>query len=165
MPALADHGIRLRIYSRDAIPDPIEGTEHLGGFPTTEELWARVKAECDAVWLPYADDAHFEPLYRTHFPSKLTEYMALGMPVLISGPPYATGVRWGIAHSSAALTVADESIGGLRHAAGRLRDDPSLRTSLARESRGGDRDFDPVAIRERFLGVLADVVKHPREAA
>lgn len=165
MPALAGHGVRLRIYSRDGIPEPIEGTEHLGGFPTTDVLWARVKNECDAVWLPYSHDAHYEPLYRTHFPSKLTEYMALGMPVVISGPRYATGVRWGLSHPTAALTIADESIDDLRRASAQLRDDTVGRTQLARESRGGDRDFDPVLIRELFLRVLADAVPRPRDAA
>lgn len=165
MPALASNGVRLRIYSRDTIPEPIDGTEHLGGFPTTDELWARVKNECDAVWLPYSHDAHFEPLYRTHFPSKLTEYMALGMPVLISGPRYATGVRWGLSHPTAALTVADESIDDLRRAAAQLRDDAPARTQLARESRGGDRDFDPALIRDLFLRVLSNVVTRSRDAA
>jgi hypothetical protein len=165
MPALASHGVRLRIYSRDAIPEPIEGTEHLGGFPTTDELWARVKQECDAVWLPYSYDAHYEPLYRTHFPSKLTEYMALGMPVLITGPKYATGVRWGQSHPTAAVTIADESIDDLLRASAQLRDDAAARSQLARESSGGDRDFDPVLIRERFLRVLTDVVTRHRDAA
>jgi glycosyltransferase involved in cell wall biosynthesis len=165
MPALASHGVRLRIYSRDAIAEPIAGTEHRGGFPKTDELWACVKQECDAVWLPYSHDAHFEPLYRTHFPSKLTEYMALGMPVLISGPRYATGVRWGLAHPAAAVTIADDAFDDFRLAAGRLTNDASHRATLARESHGGDRDFDPIKIRELFMQVLAGVVHHPREAA
>jgi hypothetical protein len=45
--------------------------------------------------LPYMNPAGSnELLYRTHFPSKLTEYLALGMPVVVSGPEEATGVRY-----------------------------------------------------------------------
>jgi hypothetical protein len=157
MPRLADAGVRLRVYSRDQLPAGIPGTVHAGTFVTTEELWARVRAESDAVWLPYSTDGHHRRLYQTHFPSKLTEYMALGMPVLITGPPSATGVQWGLGHPAAALTVAGSSIDDIRDAALRLRDEPTLRVALAQGSNGGDREFDPALIREQFIDVLRTV--------
>jgi len=162
MPRLSEAGVRLRVYSRDQLPAQVPGTVHAGTFVTTEELWTRVRGESDAVWLPYSTDAHHRPLYQTHFPSKLTEYMALGMPVLITGPPFATGVHWGLGHPGAAMTVAGSSIDAIRDAVLRLRDEADLRVTLARGSNGGDQEFDPVAIREQFFGVLRDVasVRH-----
>ena len=157
MPRLSAAGIRLRVYSRDPLPAAVPGTVHAGTFVTTEELCARVRGETDAVWLPYSTDAHHRRLYQTHFPSKLTEYMALGMPVLITGPPSATGVLWGLSHPDAALTVAGSSIDAIRDAALRLKDEPALRLALAEGSNGGDQEFDPIAIRQQFIGVLREV--------
>jgi glycosyltransferase involved in cell wall biosynthesis len=150
-PALAAAGAQIRIFSRDALDVP--GTIPMGSSPLPE-LWTRVKRDCDVVWLPYGHDAHHRLLYETHFPSKLTEYMALGMPVLISGPRQATGVKWGMAHPAAALTLADDSVDDLVRAVTRLRDDAAFRTSLASASVGGGREFEPEAIRRVFLGAL-----------
>jgi glycosyltransferase involved in cell wall biosynthesis len=150
-PALVAAGAQIRIYSRDALDVP--ETTHMGAFPP-DELWARVKRECDVVWLPYGYDAHHLLLYETHFPSKLTEYLALGMPVLISGPRQATGVKWGAAHPAAALTVADDTVDDLVRAVVRLRDDASFRTGLAAASAGGGREFEPETIRRVFIDVL-----------
>jgi hypothetical protein len=156
-PALVRGGARIRIYSRDAIADWPDGVTYVGAIPSTEELWSRVKRECDAVWLPYSYDSHQRTLYTTHFPSKLTEYVALGMPVLITGPGIATGVKWGLRHPAASLTLADETMGELEQAARRLREEPSLRVSLAAASRGGDQEFDPRVIRRQFIDILRSV--------
>lgn len=59
------------------------------------EMWRTMQERADVMILPYANPAGpHELLYRTHFPSKLTEYLALGMPVIVSGPEFATGVKW-----------------------------------------------------------------------
>jgi glycosyltransferase involved in cell wall biosynthesis len=153
MPALAGSSVRLRIYSHDTAAASIAGATHAGGFPATE-LWERVKAECDAVWLPYSHHEHVQPLYATHFPSKLTEYMALGMPVVITGPAHATGVKWGLAHRNATVTLADAAVDEIRGTLDRLRNNPHLRVEVAANARGGDEDFNPIKIREQFLDVL-----------
>ena len=156
MPELANAGIALRLYSHDVPAIPIDGAEHAGGF-AADVLWERVKRECDGVWLPYSNQEHFQPLYRTHFPSKLTEYMALGMPVVITGPADATGVKWGVAHPGATLTLPDAGVSEIRDALDRLRLDGAARVSIAAASRGGDRDFDPETIRRQFANVVHDV--------
>jgi hypothetical protein len=94
-------------------------------------------------------------LYETHFPSKLTEYLALGMPTLITGPAYATGVRWGLRHPHAAVTLADERPEQLLDALAALRDHAARRQQLASGAlSAGERDFNPVHIRGRFLDTL-----------
>lgn len=58
-------------------------------------MWREMQERADLMILPYSHPAgDNELLYRTHFPSKLTEYLGLGMPVIVSGPEFATGVRW-----------------------------------------------------------------------
>lgn len=153
MPLLAAAGMRLRLYSREA-PPALPGVEY-GGFFKPHDLWHRIKQECDLLWLPYSHGRDMQSLYETHFPSKLPEYLALGMPVAISGPRYATGVRWGVRHPEGALTVADETPERIRDEFERLRIDGDERMRLAAGARvAGDQDFDPERIRARFFDAL-----------
>jgi glycosyltransferase involved in cell wall biosynthesis len=155
MPRLAAAGITLRVYSREAPPE-MKGVVYAGAFRRTIDLWEQVKKECDVVWLPYSYSAELRSLYETHFPSKLTEYLALGMPVLITGPSYATGVRWGLRHPDAAAVVTDEQPEQILDALERLRESAPWRLQLASEARSaGDADFEPARIRAIFLEALA----------
>lgn len=157
MPELAASGVRLRLFSRDVAGSDVAGVTQAGARQPAE-VWALVKQHCDAVWLPYAQGPEHRSLYETHFPSKLTEYLALGMPVLVTGPDYATGVTWAARHPDAVLTVANDSIESVREATRRLRDEPALRTQLAAAApAAGDADFDPAAIRRRFLSTLREI--------
>jgi glycosyltransferase involved in cell wall biosynthesis len=116
-----------------------------------------VQKEADAVILPYSRDPVHERLYRTHFPSKLPEYLALGMPVLMSGPDYAAGVAWAASHPQAALRLPDDDPEKLRAALEELESDPELRASLARGALAeGERKFAPAKIREQFWQILRE---------
>ncbi len=66
------------------------------GYQETPAAAIRLLQErCDVLWLPYLDPAgSYERLYSTHFPSKLPDYAAAGMPVWVSGPECATGVAF-----------------------------------------------------------------------
>ncbi len=165
MPRLAAAGVCLRLYSRDGSGNAIDGVIHAGVCASPEEAWNKVQAECDVVWLPYGYARHYEALYSTHFPSKLTEYMALGMPVLVSGPAYATGVKWGIKHPDAAVTVTDASVESLIAAVTRLREDADLRVRLAGGTAAANADFDPALIRAQFVQTLRDVSRVSQGAA
>jgi glycosyltransferase involved in cell wall biosynthesis len=155
-PAMVRAGARIRIYSRDTEADWPEGVIFAGGMPA-DQLWAQVKRDCDAVWLPYAHDAFHRKLYSTHFPSKLTEYAALGMPLLISGPAEATGVRWGLRQASAVVTLADETVRSLEEAVAELRQDHARRVALAAAVTQVGAEFDPDAIRRQFVGIVKSV--------
>lgn len=162
MPTLAKTGMQLRLFSRDELVVPIPGVAYAGAFRHPKEIWERIKSECDAVWLPYSHHPEMRSLYETHFPSKLTEYLALGMPVLITGPEYATGVRWGLRNPAATLTVAGPSGETISAAVTRLRDDAALRLQLASTvTDAGNADFDPQMIRQRFLENLRAAATAP----
>lgn len=100
IPVLREVGARIRMFS----PKPSRSLDALNqasdvveicGYRPAMEAWREIQETCDAVILPYMNPAEGnESLYRTHFPSKLTEYLALGMPVIVSGPEFATGVRY-----------------------------------------------------------------------
>jgi glycosyltransferase involved in cell wall biosynthesis len=159
MPVLARHGAQLRIYSHDRLGVSIDGIVECGGFGP-DDLWPRVQQECDVVWLPYAYDARSRRLYETHFPSKLTEYVALGMPVLITGPSYATGVDWGARHAGAVVTLVDETPDDIAAVVRRLREVAALRVSLAEAVRLGGREFDPFVLRRQFVDVICAAAGH-----
>jgi glycosyltransferase involved in cell wall biosynthesis len=65
------------------------------GYLPSREALQRLQERCDVLWLPYLDPAgENERLYRTHFPSKICDYLQAGMAVWVTGPEFATGVRW-----------------------------------------------------------------------
>lgn len=161
---LRDNDVTLRVYSLQK-PEFVNhpSVEYAGAANHPDELWPRVQFECDAVVLPYASptDGH-EALYRTHFPSKLPEYLALGMPVIISGPSYATGVQWGLAHQDACITIETGSVEGLAVALRRLAAEGDWRRGLALgaiQSAGGD--FAPGRIEASFERRLREITNHP----
>lgn len=155
-PVLEQADACLNIYGGEAdkIPDHPRIT-HRGRF-SQEEVWERVKAECDAVILAYSFDPALSHLYRTHFPTKLSEYCWLGMPVVISGPPSATGVRWGKAHKDAAITLTEEDPAIVAGELQRLRQNSELRTRLSvNAALIAATEFEPGRIRRRFVDHLA----------
>lgn len=161
LPALKSAGAVLRIYSAQAPQWTFDNVEYAGFSPSPAHTWERVKEECDVVLLPYAWSENFQDLYEVHFPSKLPEYLALGMPVLISGPSYAAGVAWGMQHPRAALTISNPSEKAMHAACVRLRNDARLRDMLATEAiEVGREEFDPALIRGQFLEKLREVVAH-----
>ncbi len=96
----------LRIYKDVDQRLPHSTSIVFAGFADTpEETWERIKKECDAVVLPYSSAGNFKKLYSTHFPSKLPEYIALGMPVIVNGPDYSSGHLWAQANAQAVLAT------------------------------------------------------------
>ncbi len=162
VPLLREARTTLRVYGGSL---PADGCEdvlvNMGRINTPELLWERVKEECDAVLLPYCFPNHgHQDLYRTHFPSKLPEYLALGMPVVVAGPEHATGVKWGLKNPEACVSITAQSGHSWQAALAQLRDDPVLRVKLATNAvQAGNRAFDPAAIREFFQASLAEVTR------
>jgi glycosyltransferase involved in cell wall biosynthesis len=162
LPALRASGSRLIVYARPPGTDCSElvsATDcvDLRGFKPASEAWDGIQRDCDAVWLAYPVPAgEFERLYRHHFPSKLPEYLALGLPVIVSGPAYATGVRWALANNLAAIARVDPSVDDMIRVFSDLAASADLRGSLAREGvAAGNRDFDPALIVRTFNHALA----------
>lgn len=153
-------GATLRIYSRQT-PDFRDqpGVEYAGAN-SPEEVWPRVQAECDAVILPYPANSsdHRQTLYRTHFPSKLPEYLALGMPIIVSGPSHTTGVQWALAHPDACALVLSDCINSWPAVLRRLASDDCFRSDLAHAAlAAANKEFHPEKIEAHFTKRLRDV--------
>jgi hypothetical protein len=152
LPVLEATGTRLVVYTkdRDAVVHPLIENR---GFLPVDTLWPAVQRECDAVVLPYSPGADIARVYRTHFPTKLSEYAWLGLPILVTGPAYATGYRWARRHPEAALCASDEA--ELRAVLETLRQDGARRVQLATEAvRLARAQFDSAKIRTDFVSRL-----------
>ncbi|MEH1789725.1 MAG: glycosyltransferase family 4 protein [Nostoc sp.] len=156
IPAFLQARAKLRIYSQSTLENNCPNIVTNCGYASTAEVtWELVKAECDAVILPYFWSDNYTMLYKTHFPSKLSEYLALGMPVLIFGPDYATGVKWGLQHPDDVLVVTENKAQLWSDALMKLRDSAQLRQHLSQAALSvGDQDFNPASICDQFLSSI-----------
>jgi len=155
IPILQETQTLLKIYRDESSLLPASKNLEYGGFSkTAEETFEKIKAECDAVILPYSSKQCFKALYTTHFPSKIPEYVLLGMPIIIIGPEYANGLKW-------AKTKKGIFCGNSASLPGILADlkqnVPKLKKTLI--ALGDIKDFDPNQINSKFLKLLNEARK------
>lgn len=162
VPVFRKASVKVRVYGGNL---PTAGCSDVllnqGRVSPPEALWERVKDECDAVLLPYCRPHHgHQNLFRTHFPSKLPEYLALGMPVIITGPSYATGVKWGLSNPESCVVLTEQDGETWTNVLTQLRLDAELRLRLSTKAiEAGNHDFEPVAIRNSFQRLIGDVAR------
>lgn len=160
--SLQDSDTILNVYTRDQhnfLSHP--NIVNRGHFPA-DVLWPRVQEECDGLLLPYAFEGPIRRVYRTHFPTKLSEYCWSGLPLLLVGPNDATGIRWGLRNPQAALVCDSLDLPRLTSLLRRLAIDGELRRSLAAAAtRIAQTDFAPDAARHRFFSYLVKAAGRP----
>jgi hypothetical protein len=84
------------------------------------------------------------------------------MPVIVSGPEYATGVQWGRANSHACVTVNTGPTDELRIALQRLANEADYRCGLAFGALDAAvREFAPEAIEAAFEQRLRQITNGP----
>lgn len=126
----------------------------LGGLIPATELLLRLRAEADVLFVPMSFAMEDRANMRMGFPSKLTDYTAAGLPMLICGPPDCSAVRWAHSYTRVAQVAAGED--ELGAAAARLIGDRDLRVELARNAQiAGDRQFSWAAAQSVMLEGLA----------
>jgi len=156
LPALEATGTLLNLYTRDQHCVPQHPQVKNRGFHPVEKLWPLVQAECDVLLLPYAPEGRMTRLYRTHFPTKLSEYCWAGMPILVTGPQDATGFLWARRHPKGCVTAGVSSSGDLKAVLTNLKEDSGKRKDMAAASTAVAREqFDPVKIRKRLTEIIS----------
>ena len=126
------------------------------GLVSSQELIQRCREMADVLFVPMSFDPQDEANMRIGFPSKLTDYTALGLPLLIYGPAYCSAVRWAREHPGVAEVVDAENSKRLGHALRRLAGDPQHRMSLgARALEVGNRCFAHSVVTDQFQRALA----------
>ncbi len=136
IPVLREVGARIHISTPkppEKLKALLEATDVVEWMPhraDVNEMWRTMQERADVVILPYLNPAGpHELLYRTHFPSKLTEYLALGMPVVVSGPEFATGLRYAQAEKRETEKSENLKSGNAEREAGKSRESGQLKSS------------------------------------
>lgn len=158
---LAQVGGRLLLFgpanATDARQMGLVGANvELRGLLKSAELIHRLRAEADALFVPMSSAPGERDNMMHGFPSKLTDYTAAGLPLLIYGPEYCSAVRWAGEHPGVAEVVDTEDDRRLSLAIRRLADDPAHRMSLGTSAlEVGRRCFAHSVVVEQFHQALA----------
>ena len=139
---------RLLIYGPGATGLQRPNIE-LRGLVSSSELVQRCRDEADLLFVPMSFAANDRVNAEIGFPSKLTDYTAMGLPLLIYGPDYCSAVCWARDNLGVAEIVTDESAAALSHALGGLRN-ADHRVALAEAAIRHGREF--------FAHARADVI-------
>lgn len=165
LPVFRQLGVRVEMFGSvpagnvATLADATDVFHFHGHAPTPEAAWQGLLAHCDAVLQPYLNPpGQHELQYRTHFPSKLGDCLALGLPLLITGPAYASGMAWCLDHPGCALGVSESGGPPLLAALQRLQAEPELRVSLATRAREVGGKFAPAALRRQLTDAIVRAV-------
>jgi len=104
------------------------------GMLPSGELLLRLQRDADFVFAPMAFDPTVSFNMRMGFPSKIPDYTATGLPLLIWGPSYCSAVRWAQEYGPVAEVVATQNPEDPDAAIARL-EDRVHRESLGRAAR------------------------------
>jgi hypothetical protein len=112
------------------------------GLAGPAQLISQLRKEADFAFVPMAFDAdEMDYNMRVSFPSKLVDYTATGLPLLVWGPEDCSAVRWARLHAPVAEVVTSKEVGEIDAALERL-EQPRHRERLGRASLElGDRLF------------------------
>jgi glycosyltransferase involved in cell wall biosynthesis len=126
------------------------------GLLPPAELQTRMRRDADVLFAPMSFDEAERANMRMGFPSKLPDYTATGLPLLIWGPPDCSAVRWAQENDGVAEVATANDRPSIDAAVDRLVSDASYRKTLAAEARRvGDRDFSQAAAQATFHRALA----------
>lgn len=136
--AIEKHGLqRSNVMVRSFIPQP--------------ELMSTLVREADVLFVPMTFEVEWREHMSLSFPSKLTDYTATSLPLLIWGPPYCSAVRWARENPEVAEVVDQEDSQELTMAVERLCQDPAYRSRLgAHASTKGQEYFSHAAVTQQF---------------
>ena len=118
----------------------------------------RMRAEVDVLLVPMSFSQLHASNMKLSFPSKLTDYTAVGVPLLICGPAYSSAVRWARENAGVAEVVDVADPAELLAAVDRLARDPGHRFRLAAQAlEVGERMFSHQAAWAVFTEALDSV--------
>jgi glycosyltransferase involved in cell wall biosynthesis len=159
--ALAYAGGRLDLYvsateSRLAELGLLRPNVRRLGWYEPEEMARRVSETADALFLPTSFESAEQIDMATLFPSKLADYTAIGLPVLIWAPRYSSAARWVTENQGAAELITDPDPTALREPIIRLTNPEYAAKVASAGVAAGIRDFSATTVRKRFMDALVD---------
>jgi hypothetical protein len=131
----------------------IKNVRHCG-FISPAELAVRAGETADLLFAPMNFTDAGRRLAMTSFSSKLADYTAIGLPILVCGPEYCSAVRWA-AESPGVAAVATRPTAEALTAALTPLADPAARLAMAtRAAEVGGRMFGLAAAEATFLAAV-----------
>lgn len=125
------------------------------GLVPSPEFIATMRAEADVLFVPQTFARGVRSVAMTSFPSKLSDYTAAGLPLLIFAPRESSAVRWAEENPGTAEVVDTDTGTGLELAIRRLASDPAHRLELGRRALIVGREyFSDERAQQVFLRVL-----------
>jgi glycosyltransferase involved in cell wall biosynthesis len=104
------------------------------GFLPSATLMERLREEVDVLFVPMSFAPEDRPNTEICFPSKLTDYTSVGLPLLIYGPDYCSAVRWARQNPCVAELVTQPEFEPLFGAVQRLSRSAETRWQLAQSA-------------------------------
>jgi glycosyltransferase involved in cell wall biosynthesis len=99
-----------------------------------QEKLKRAIADADVLFLPFSFKAHERYATERAFPSKTSDYLASGKPILVLAPPYSSIVRYAREFECAEIVESPDLV-ALTDAINRLATSKEYRAQLGRNSR------------------------------
>lgn len=115
--------------------------ERRGHQPTPNALLAALREEADLLYTPLPFDETWRGNASLGFPSKLTDYSAAGLPILIHGPSWSAAAKWAHRKPHAVLLVESLSPESLKAALASIQNDVALRLQLAQGALNAGRKY------------------------
>jgi glycosyltransferase involved in cell wall biosynthesis len=132
----------------------------LRGLVKSNDLIHHFRAKADVLFVPMSFDAANRPSAELSFPSKLADYTAAGLPLLIQGPDHCSAVRWALENPGVAEVVTDNHPDAQTAALERLRV-PSYRMALAEAALRKGYEFFSYSAAERIF--VANLTRTKRD--
>jgi len=125
------------------------------GLVSSQELIVRLRVDADFLFVPMSFRHEDRTNMELSFPSKLTDYTAVGLPLLINGPPYCSAIRWGKENPGAAALVDKEDDRALAEALKGLAQQKNRMRELGEGALvAGERCFSYTALSRQFETAL-----------
>jgi len=126
------------------------------GFVPSDRMIRELRDRADVLFVPMAFDEQARSNMILSFPSKLADYTASGLPLLIHGPSDCSAARWVRTRGEVAQLVETPGAGLLGDAIELLRATPARRWQLAQGAAAAGQDcFGPEAARQVLYAALA----------
>lgn len=156
---LLPKGCRLLLFSPKAdIPSDVASYIEFRAPLPPRELNEALRQEADVLFCPSSFLSEERLAMGINLPSKLAEYTATGVPILVWGPPDSSPVKWARDHSGAALVIDENSDQGALESITQLADQ-DLRRRFGRTALSvGTSFFSPSRVRRLFYQRLVESV-------
>lgn len=156
--AIAPLGGRLVIYGPATVhahPALAQPNIEVRGLLPPDALIAALRHEVDILYLPMWFGPGEKANERLSFPSKLTDYTNVGLPIYVSGDADCAAAHWERQHPGVALVQHSTAIADIAADIQKLFEDRQLARSLAERAKAvGDMMFAATSAEQIFYRTL-----------